>query len=69
MTDLEKMMEMFMAQAMKEVTPKQAAKPTPEEAAKKSATMAKQLYDAYLAEGFSEVQAFELVKAILTKRN
>lgn len=39
-------------------------------AAKKSASTAKQLYDAYVEAGFNEVQAFELVKGILTaKRN
>lgn len=39
-------------------------------AAKKSATTAKQLYDAYVEAGFTQEQAFELVKGILTaKRN
>lgn len=38
------------------------------DAAKKSAETAKQLYDAYLAVGFNEKQAFELVKGILTTR-
>lgn len=37
--------------------------------AKKSASMAKQLYDAYVDAGFTTEQAFELVKSILTKRN
>lgn len=36
--------------------------------AKKSATTAKQLYDAYMEAGFSEAQAFELVKGILTAK-
>lgn len=39
-------------------------------AAKKSASTAKQLYDAYVEAGFTQEQAFELVKGILTaKRN
>lgn len=38
--------------------------------AKKSASTAKQLYDAYIEVGFTQEQAFELVKGILTtKRN
>lgn len=36
--------------------------------AKKSASTAKQLYDAYVEAGFTENQAFELVKGILTAR-
>lgn len=36
--------------------------------AKKSASTAKQLYDAYVEAGFNEVQAFELVKDILTAK-
>lgn len=38
------------------------------ELAKKSAETAKQLYDAYIAVGFNEKQAFELVKGILTTK-
>lgn len=39
-------------------------------AAKKSAENAKRLYDAYAEAGFTQEQAFELVKIILTaKRN
>ena len=34
--------------------------------AKKSAKTAKQLYDAYVEVGFTQEQAFELVKGILT---
>lgn len=34
--------------------------------AKKSASTAKQLYDAYVEAGFTQEQAFELVKGILT---
>lgn len=37
-------------------------------AAKRSASIAKQLYDAYVEAGFNEVQAFELVKGILTAK-
>ena len=38
--------------------------------AKKSASAAKQFYDAYAEAGFTQEQAFELVKGILTaKRN
>lgn len=40
----------------------------PAESAKKSASMAKQLFDAYVEVGFSEPQAFELVKGILTAK-
>lgn len=36
--------------------------------AKKSASTAKQLYDAYVEAGFTQEQAFELVKGILTAR-
>lgn len=36
--------------------------------AKKSASTAKQLYDAYVEVGFTKNQAFELVKGILTAR-
>lgn len=38
----------------------------PAAAAKKSASTAKQLYDAYVEAGFTQEQAFELVKGILT---
>lgn len=42
----------------------------PATAAKKSASYAKQLYDSYVEAGFTQEQAFELVKGILTaKRN
>lgn len=42
----------------------------PADMAKKSASYAKQLYDAYVEAGFTQEQAFELVKGILTtKRN
>ena len=40
----------------------------PEAAAKKSASTAKQLYDAYVEAGFTQEQAFELVKGILTAK-
>lgn len=36
--------------------------------AKKSASMAKQLYDAYVEAGFTQEQSFELVKGILTAK-
>lgn len=36
--------------------------------AKKSAKTAKQLYDAYVEVGFTQEQAFELVKGILTAK-
>ena len=36
--------------------------------AKKSASTAKQLYDAYVDVGFTQAQAFELVKGILTAK-
>jgi hypothetical protein len=50
--------------------PMQEKKPfvNPAELAKKSAETAKQLYDAYIAVGFNEKQAFELVKGILTAK-
>ena len=35
---------------------------------KKSASTAKQLYDAYVEAGFTQEQAFELVKGILTTK-
>lgn len=45
--------------------------PTPEQQQKKTtpaegAKAAKEIYDSYVAAGFSEVQAFELLKAVLT---
>ncbi len=36
--------------------------------AKKSASTAKQLYDAYVEVGFTQEQAFDLVKGILTAK-
>lgn len=42
----------------------------PADVAKKSASHSKRLYDAYVEAGFTQEQAFELVKGILTaKRN
>lgn len=41
----------------------------PVDMAKKSASMAKQFYDAYAEVGFTQEQAFELVKAILAAKN
>lgn len=40
----------------------------PAATAKKSASTAKQLYDAYVEAGFTQEQAFELVKGILTTK-
>lgn len=40
----------------------------PVDMAKKSASMAKQLYDAYVEAGFTEKQAFKLVNGILTAK-
>lgn len=44
--------------------------PTPGQQKKASpagAKAAKEIYDSYVAAGFNEVQAFELLKAVLTK--
>lgn len=41
----------------------------PAAAAKKSASTAKQLYDAYAEVGFTQEQAFELAKGILAAKN
>jgi hypothetical protein len=50
--------------------PENPFKVDPAAMAKKSASTAKQLYDAYVEAGFTVEQAFELVKGILTaKRN
>lgn len=35
---------------------------------KKSASMAKEFYNAYMEEGFTQEQAFELLKCVLTAR-
>lgn len=43
-------------------------KADPAAMAKKSASTAKPLYDAYVEAGFTENQAFELVKGILTAK-
>lgn len=57
-------------QQTKNRTPENPFKVDPVDMAKKSASTAKQLYDAYVEAGFNEQQAFELVKGILTaKRN
>lgn len=40
----------------------------PNDLAKKSASMVKQLYDAYVGAGFTQEQAFELTKGILTAK-
>ncbi len=48
--------------------PESPFKADPAVMAKKSASTAKQLYDAYVEVGFTGEQAFELVKGILTAR-
>lgn len=62
--------------AMKEISAQQQKNSKPENPfnvdavamAKKSAKTAKQLYDAYVEVGFTQEQAFELVKGILTAK-
>lgn len=62
--------------AMKERSAQQQKNSKPENAfnvdtvamAKKSAKTTKQLYDAYVEVGFTQEQAFELVKGILTAK-
>lgn len=49
-------------------TPENPFKGDPAAMAKKSASTAKQLYDAYVEVGFTTEQAFELVKGILTAK-
>lgn len=56
-------------QQTKSHTPENPFKINPVAMAKKSASTAKQLYDAYVEVGFTAEQAFELVKGILTARN
>ncbi len=57
-------------QQTKNNTPPNPFNIDPVAAAKKSASSAKQLLDAYIEVGFTNEQAFELVKGILTaKRN
>lgn len=57
-------------QQTKSHTPENPFKVDPAVMTKKSASTAKQLYDAYVEVGFTQEQAFELVKGILTaKRN
>ena len=53
-------------QMKKEHKPENPFNIDPTAAAKKSASTAKQLYDAYVEAGFTQEQAFELVKGILT---
>lgn len=55
-------------QQTKSHTPENPFKIDPAAMAKKSASTAKQLYDAYVEVGFTAEQAFELVKGILTAR-
>ena len=65
--------EMLVKEAIKQQTAsKKSANPLNVDAvamAKKSATTAKQLYDAYVEAGFTQEQAFELVKGILTAKS
>lgn len=56
------------AQQTKSSRPDKPFNTDPAAMAKKSASTAKQLYDAYVEAGFNEVQAFELVKGILTAK-
>lgn len=56
------------AQATGNKTPGNPLNVDPATMAKKSASTAKQLYDAYVEAGFTQEQAFELVKGILTAR-
>ena len=55
-------------QATKSHKPENPFNIDPAVMAKKSASTAKQLYDAYVEAGFTQEQAFELVKGILTAR-
>ena len=55
-------------QQTKSHTPENPFKIDPAVMAKKSASTAKQLYDAYVEVGFTTEQAFELVKGILTAK-
>lgn len=55
-------------QQRKSHTPENPFKIDPAAMAKKSASTAKQLYDAYVEVGFTAEQAFELVKGILTAK-
>lgn len=55
-------------QQTKSHTPENPFKVDPVAMAKKSASTAKQLYDAYVEVGFTVEQAFELVKGILTAK-
>lgn len=55
-------------QQTKSHTPENPFKIDPAAMAKKSASTAKQLYDAYVEVGFTTEQAFELVKGILTAK-
>lgn len=55
-------------QQTKNHTPENPFKIDPAAMAKKSASTAKQLYDAYVKVGFTVEQAFELVKGILTAK-
>lgn len=55
-------------QQTKRHTPENPFKIDPAAMAKKSASTAKQLYDAYVEVGFTAEQAFELVKGILTAK-
>ncbi len=55
-------------QQAKNRTPENPFGIDPAAMAKKSASTAKQLYDAYVEAGFTTEQAFELVKGILTAK-
>lgn len=55
-------------QQTKSHTPENPFKVDPAAMAKKSASTAKQLYDAYVEVGFTAEQAFDLVKGVLTAK-
>lgn len=67
------MLDIFIKAAVKQSmeksrTPENPFKVDPAEMAKKSASTAKQLFDAYVEAGFTKEQAFELVKGIVTTK-
>lgn len=66
MTDVLKQPEL--KEAIKRKQEEAAVKADPVETVKKSASSAKRLYDAYVEAGFNEIQAFELLKLVLTTK-
>lgn len=67
-SDLSELMAKMQKEQTKGYKPENPFNRDPVEMAKKSATTAKQLYDAYVEAGFTAEQAFELVKGILTAK-